>query len=96
MIGQRLVNIHGGSLVNILQHAYPEHVWLPWKFRAVPHRWWYDVSNRRKFLEWLRSTRNYSMDDMYKLTKQEIDEAGGSKHRKILTMNCTNLLSPVT
>ena len=42
-----LVNCYGGSLPQALQHLYPDHNWLMWKFNIVPKGYWETVNNQR-------------------------------------------------
>lgn len=33
--------------------VYPEHTWLPWRFRNVPHGFWNSRTNILKYFSWL-------------------------------------------
>jgi hypothetical protein len=44
---------YGGSLHLLLSNVYPDYEWLPWKFSQVPKGYWADLTNQRKFLDWV-------------------------------------------
>jgi hypothetical protein len=31
---------------------YPEHEWQEWKFQQVPHGFWREALNQRRFVDW--------------------------------------------
>jgi hypothetical protein len=39
-----------------LKEVYPDHPWLPWKFDKTPRGYWADVTNQRRYFDWLRET----------------------------------------
>jgi hypothetical protein len=50
---------------------YPDYNWLPWKFSTLPLKFWSDVKNQRKFLDWASTQLNIKdMSDWYKITKK--------------------------
>ncbi len=57
-------------LFTLLPSVYPEHEWLPWKFRRhTPTGFWNDQSNQRKFVEWAATELQVKeMDDWYNIT----------------------------
>jgi hypothetical protein len=76
---QELVDIGGLSpsqlrkkysgLDQLLSEAYPEYDWLPWKFSACPPKYWDDLKNQRKFMDWASKQLNITdMSDWYKVT----------------------------
>ena len=50
--GTSLLLLHNSSLMQILNAVYPEHNWIPWEFTRVPAKYWEDVKNQRKFMDW--------------------------------------------
>lgn len=44
---------HTPSLKKILQLAYPDHEWLPWRFNRAPDGFWQSPSNVRSYIDWL-------------------------------------------
>ena len=48
--------------------VYPEYDWLPWKFEKCPKKYWHDVKNERKFMDWAGKELNVKeMSDWYNL-----------------------------
>lgn len=67
-----------GSPFVALQLAYPDHNWLPWKFRKTPKRFWAKRENHLSFFCWLGKELGYqSMDDWYNVTHDDIHRHGG-------------------
>jgi hypothetical protein len=67
--GSHLLTVFGGSLSNLLLNVYPNYDWLPWKFTMLPQRYWDDVKNQRKFMQWASKELNIKeMNDWYKAT----------------------------
>lgn len=57
------------TLSGMLIDCYPEHNWLPWRFEDCPKKYWDDVKNHRKFLEWAAIQLNVKdQNDWYKIT----------------------------
>ena len=58
---QSLTDLGGGSLLNttslysLLSTIYPDFDWLPWKFDTCPHRYFEDINNQKKFIEWAKN-----------------------------------------
>ena len=56
------------TLYEYLRSKYPDHDWLPWKFGNVPHHFWADLKNQRKFMDWAGKELNIKeMSDWYKI-----------------------------
>ena len=47
------MSYYDGSLYQLLVAQYPTYDWLPWKFERVPRGYWSDISNQRKYMEWV-------------------------------------------
>jgi hypothetical protein len=67
------------SLSAALKKVYPEHDWVDWKFRKLPHRFWKDKANRRRFFDYVAKQLNItSFEGWYRVSKAEIYKMGGS------------------
>jgi hypothetical protein len=56
----------------MLSDIYPEHEWVPWKFR-VNTGFWNDITNQREYMNWVGKQLNYKeMSDWYKITQEVI------------------------
>ena len=95
------------TILRLLQSAYPEHTWYPWKFTRVAEHYWEDTSNCKQFLEYLKEQCDVKTDeDWGKVTHQEIRKHGGraltEKYQSIpkmlaaiyptIDLSCINLL----
>jgi hypothetical protein len=68
------------GLLEALQAAYPEHQWLPWKFKNVPRGdYWKNVENQAKFFEWLGNELKFKeLNDWYRITAKEVRSNNGN------------------
>jgi hypothetical protein len=67
--GQSLVLKYNGSPSLLLAAVYPEHDWLPWKFDKCPQKYWDNVNNKRKFMDWAATQLNVKeMNDWYSVS----------------------------
>jgi hypothetical protein len=79
--GAGLINGLGDSVCELVMKVYPEHAWLPWKFDRARAGFWDVKANQRRFLEWLgKELKFQSMEDWYGVTREQIEEHGGSFH----------------
>ncbi len=63
------IHRYNGSLVQMLSSIYPEHEWLPWKFKKCPSKYWESDINKRKFLEWVGNQLGVKRyEDWYTIT----------------------------
>lgn len=78
--GSALIRIYyGGSCGKALQTVYPEHDWLMWKFNSVPNRYWKEMENQVRFMDWLGVQLGFkTMDDWYTVTQDDFQQNGGS------------------
>ena len=66
--GKKILRDYNSSTMRLLTTVYPEYDWLPWKFERVPHRFWENVENQRKFLDWASVQLNIKkLDDWYQI-----------------------------
>lgn len=42
-----------GSISKLVMNIFPEHHWLPWKFRVAPRYFWDAPCNRLRFMKYL-------------------------------------------
>jgi hypothetical protein len=69
-----------GSLEHALRSIYPYRRWPPWLFGNVPAGYWSRIEHRREFFDYLAKEKLdiKTMDDWYKVTKNEFSQVGGS------------------
>src|SRR5690242_17671028 len=64
--GKKLLENYSGFPSEALQHIYPDHNWVVWKFKRVPYKYWQDPANRLSFFDWLGKTLGFKhMYDWY-------------------------------
>jgi hypothetical protein len=51
--GSGILTRFGFSVRQALQHAYPEHEWLEWRFSRAGSNFWNDIQNQRAFMDWV-------------------------------------------
>lgn len=67
--GSSLLRKYNGSLSDLLKTIYPNYDWLPWKFDHCPNRYWEDIRNQRKFMDWAgKELAIKDMSDWYKIS----------------------------
>lgn len=63
----------------MLSMVYPDHQWLPWRFKYVPKGIWREPNNRKEFIEWCADQLGItSLDQWYKINSTEFAEKCGS------------------
>ena len=45
--------------VAALRATFPNHNWLPWRFKKIPNGYWGDEGNVREFLQWLADAQGF-------------------------------------
>lgn len=87
--GASLLRHCGGSLLKVLQTAYPHHQWLEWLFSTTPKGFWQKQENRRRFLDWFAAEGNpvspsrfnplspEAPNHWYQVTAKSIQDVGG-------------------
>eukprot|EP01122_Echinamoeba_exundans_P017035 TRINITY_DN8836_c0_g1_i1.p1 TRINITY_DN8836_c0_g1~~TRINITY_DN8836_c0_g1_i1.p1 ORF type:complete len:344 (-),score=54.35 TRINITY_DN8836_c0_g1_i1:1059-2090(-) len=66
------------SLINALKENYPNHQWLPWRFKKINQGWWNSIDNQKLFLEWATERLNVrSLDEWYLKSGDDIVDLGG-------------------
>jgi len=67
------------ELWELLSIAYPEHTFLPWKFKRVDRKYWDKQEHVTQFLHWMGSQLGYqSMESWYNVTAKMFVEHGGA------------------
>jgi hypothetical protein len=63
----------------MLKSTYPEHEWLPWKFRSAPKNLW-NQATQRLFWIWLAEQKAFpSFEQWYALNVSIVRESGGAR-----------------
>ena len=76
--GIKLLNKCNSSVLSILSSVYPEHNWLPWKFKKATGGFW-TMENQRKFMDWVKKELSIKeMQDWYRITIKDIRDLGGA------------------
>lgn len=79
--GTRLMNIYGDSLERTLAAVYPQHEFLPWKFKLASKKCWADKSNHRRFFETLAAELGWSLtspEPWYQISFDLVSERSGA------------------
>ena len=91
-IGRALIN-QWGAIVDMAVALYPTHPWLPWKFTSRAN-WYRSPAARRKYFEWLANElRIESMEDWYRVTRDDIISHHGDALLRISQHSVYVLLS---
>ena len=54
-----------------MAEAYPDYEWLPWKFAKIESKYWDDIANQRKFMDYLAKQLNMKdKSDWYNITQK--------------------------
>lgn len=79
-----------GSLYSAARSNYPEYEWMPWRFAVLPVKFWDNVENQKKCLEWIGERLGIqTMEDWVKVSRQAVMQAGG---RRLLGFHQKSLL----
>lgn len=75
--GKHIIDKYG-SLLSALQSKYPNHNWLPWKWKPIPSKFWEAKENQTNFFNYLFHQLNFkSMEDWYEISSEQIRKFGG-------------------
>ena len=69
--GTELLHLYLDSPYYLLSSIYK---WLPWKFAAVPRKYWRDIANQKKFL----LSEELRLSDLHDITYSDVMSHGGS------------------
>jgi very-short-patch-repair endonuclease len=68
-----------GGFIRGLQKYYPDYEWLPWKFNVVFKEFWNDLSNQKKYMDWLFKELKYEIsEDWYNISREIIMQNYGN------------------
>lgn len=71
--GLGLIRLYKHSIHSLLSAVYPEHNWLPWKFRKGNAGYWDDIQRQKTFLDWAATQLNVkNVNDWLKIKKKVI------------------------
>jgi hypothetical protein len=79
-VGSGLLDAYSGSVYKALTKSFPEHLWLPWKFKNPPKNIWRDLGTRRAFVDSVARQKRLDptkVDDWLRLGPKDIIESGG-------------------
>lgn len=78
--GSGLLGVFGDSIRELVEDAYPDDDWLPWKFHSTTRGFWRDGENRIRYLKWLGKKLTFSNpEDWYKIKRRNFfDNYGGA------------------
>jgi hypothetical protein len=51
--GQSLYKRHNYNTLEMLTTAFPEHPWIPWKFKKVRPSFWQTTANQKAYFDWV-------------------------------------------
>jgi len=72
-----------------LSAAYPEHNFLPWRFKQVPKQYWKDIDNIKSFLSWMSERLGYTrLEDWYNVQREDFVALSGT-HSLLFIFNVT-------
>jgi hypothetical protein len=64
---------YGHSIPAMLADLYPEHEWLPWRFKQAKRGYWNDIENRRKYVFWVAKQLDIKeISDWYRVSYEDI------------------------
>lgn len=77
--GAGVLKRHGNSLREALASAYPNHMWLEWRFKRVPVGFWESPQNRRSFFieNFIKGSKSGDLESLYELSTDDVIRAGG-------------------
>jgi hypothetical protein len=72
-----VVGYYGGSLYKFLKNVYPEHNWIPWKFKRTSGGAWKDTENQKKALiEFEKKLHFTGPENWYDIDRQTLKNHG--------------------
>jgi len=74
--GRSLLQMFNDDLVTMLQHFYPNHEWVPWKFTKLNR--FETEESKREYAEWLfKELKLNSLEDWYNVSRTSIIKLPG-------------------
>ena len=73
-----LVKYYNGSMISLIQETYPNHWFIPWKFKNAPQGYWNSVDNAELWLDTYGELEGLKkVDDLYCLQKADFTKHDG-------------------
>jgi hypothetical protein len=70
---------YGHSLTKALETCYPDHEWLPWKFKRVKKNFWLSKENRLRYFTWaMKELGVQTLDGWYNVTQVQMKKMHGA------------------
>lgn len=77
--GSGIMHSQDLNVFQILQDAYPEFTWLPWKLNPLPQKYWHEASNHRKYMDWVAEELEViEQEDWYRVSIDDVKNLCGS------------------
>jgi hypothetical protein len=74
-----MMSHYNNSLSECLKYHYPTHAWEEWLFETAPHKFWKQLENQRRYLDWAAKRLGLkSMDEWYSVAQASLDMIGGT------------------
>jgi hypothetical protein len=79
-INTDLLKVYDESISLLLSTVYPQYVWYPWLFKAIPDGYWNSIQNRRFFFQWLAEELHIEREEQwYNVSLLDIKRTGGGR-----------------
>ena len=76
--GTFILSVFNGSTSKGVMSSYPEHNWMPWRFRIISRFCWRDNKNHRLFFDWISTSLNHTdKTDWYGVNREYVYQNGG-------------------
>lgn len=75
-----MLSVYGGSALRLLQAAYPDFAWQPWRFAFNPRKFWESPEVLSLFIEYAVAELGIRRpEDWYRISLGRIKKLGGLK-----------------
>jgi hypothetical protein len=75
--GRGILKKYNESPHLLISSIFSDYEWLPWKFQQVPHAFWEDVNNQRKFVNWVSKELEIKNFDVWYKVSQKVVYGNG-------------------
>ena len=66
------------EMAKLIANVYPQHNWMPWKFKRVTKGFWEDLSNQRLFMDYIgKQLEVKTFQDWYSVKVIDVLKKGG-------------------
>ncbi len=67
------------SFHGMFERLFPDHDWVPWRFRNVPHGYWSKPENRQRYVRWLGKQLGYTKPEhWYRIAREDFGRHHGN------------------